>query len=601
MKCILIDAYSSCSADVSDLRDFMTIKARVKDEGISFLSITLPDFCRDFERSLAIGRIDSTFFRCFRKNGSIPVFLQGMTSQIFDIETGRMYETYFTAPSSIAPLVDAIRQICLAFKKVSIDCTPERVSSAMAKYVSLEATFDESLISEEARGRFSHVAFVLWSDMLRTLHPSMFTPQHGPGATAERISGNGKYNWQFWHERLEPYFPIVGNGYSISADSERMLENVTFLSEESELPVRVVAVPKTQKSPRIIAIEPCCMQFAQQGIQRILVDAIESSWSASGSVNFSDQSINHNLAITGSRDGRLVTIDLSDASDRVPLSLAMTMFESNMDIHDSILACRSTSARLPDGSIVSPLKKFASMGSALCFPVESMYFYTICVGTILKEMDLPVTRRSILRIKHLVRIYGDDIIVPKMHADAVLADLQKYSCKVNHNKTFVTGKFRESCGADAYGGVEVTPVYLRSLQPKNRQQASELLSWCSSAHQFYLKGYWTTAQYLYKSIERVVGSLPYVSFESQALGRKSFLGFLSVGRWNEKYQRLEVKAWVPTPVYRTDELDGYGALMKTFQRPRDVSILPLVTDRDHLLRSALHGEVALKRRWVPAT
>jgi hypothetical protein len=601
MTHIYTDAVSSCVADVSDFRDLITMRSRVEDEGVSFLTITLPNFARDFEQALSIGYIDSKHFHGFRKCRSIPSFLRGMISRVFDQETGRIYEDSSTAPDPISSYVRVVRQICLAFKKIKLACTPERESRALASFVSTEQSFSTFYLSEEDTTRFARVSFALWSDMLRHILPSMLTPKHGPGATSDRVSGNQKFNWVNWHERLEPYFPIVGNGYSISVDSERMLEGVTFLPADQEIPVRVTLVPKTLKTPRVIAIEPCCMQFAQQGIQSALVDAIESSWCASGHVNFRDQEVNQKLAMTSSSDGLLATVDLSDASDRVPLSLALTMFDSNPDLRDAIEACRSTHAILPDGSMIGPLRKFASMGSALCFPIEAMYFYTLCIDALLRIQNLPVTRRSINFVRQFVHVYGDDIVIPTTYATTILDHLQKYNCRVNHNKTFLTGKFRESCGVDAYNGTDVSPIYVTTPPPKNRQQASELLSWNSLAHQFYLAGFWRSANHCYMVIERIVGRLPYVSFESQCLGRKSLLGYRSIGRWNRRYHSFEVKAWCPTPVYRTDELDGYGALMKSFQRPRERTILPLVTDRDHLLRSALHGEVALKRRWVPVT
>jgi len=43
------DAAAKCSADVSDLRDLKTIRSRIKDEGFSFLTITLPTFARDLK------------------------------------------------------------------------------------------------------------------------------------------------------------------------------------------------------------------------------------------------------------------------------------------------------------------------------------------------------------------------------------------------------------------------------------------------------------------------------------------------------------------------------------------------------------------------
>jgi hypothetical protein len=306
------------------------------------------------------------------------------------------------------------------------------------------------------------------------------------------------------------------------------------------------------------------------------------------------------LALSSSDDGQLATIDLSDASDRVPRSLALAMFRCNPDIQDAIDACRSDSAQMPTGEIISPLRKFASMGSALCFPVEAMYFYTICVVALLRIQNLPVTLRNIYQVSRDVHVYGDDIIVPATYAVSVLDHLQKYNCKVNANKTFYRGCFRESCGVDAYRGAPVTPVYIRSKRPKNRQNSSELVSWTSTANLFYLKGYWRTASLMRYYVEKVLGPLPYVSKESSALGHISYLGYRSYEKWNRKLHRLEIKAWVPSPVYRIDKLEGYAALSKSVLGLTDRKDPFDPTDRSSLERSALHGAVTLKRRWVPS-
>jgi len=428
----------------------------------------------------------------------------------------------------------------------------------------------------------------------------MFTPRHGPGATADGISGNQKFLWQRWHDRLEPFFPLLGNAYSLGAYDSEVLEKLTIVPEDQEQPVKVVTVPKTHKGPRVIAIEPCCMQFVQQGIRDALYRVIESDWIVGGHINFRDQSINQSLAMTSSRSGAFATIDLSDASDRVPLHLALGMFDSNPDLRDAIAACRSTNAKLPDGQIIGPLRKFASMGSALCFPVEAMYFYTICVKALLDSNELPYTRRNIKTVSAGVFVYGDDIIVPTEHAGTVLDYLRLYNCKVNTNKTFLTGKFRESCGVDAYDGNEITPIYVNTLQPKNRKHVSELISWTATANLFYRKGMWETARFMFSKVERILGPLPYVSEFSPALGITSFLGYRSAERWNDNTHSLEFKGWVPSSVHRTDELEGYPALAKCLNNISGNALPTGVesVDKKHLLRSSLHGAVSLKRRWV---
>jgi hypothetical protein len=599
MQHIYDDACIRCIAVVSDLRDLNYIRSRVKDEGISFLTITLPSFCKDFEQALATGFIAPTAFRSFRKAGSIPAFLQGMIGLIFDKETGRIYDASQSDVSDHPTLVDSVRQICLAFKKLEIPCTPERDARAVANYIEIEDSFNQFKLCEPSRDYYRRVSSVLWGSLIPRLRVDMCIPRHGPGATAERISGNQKYVWRRWHERLEPFFPIIDSCYSYSSfDSEELL-GVTFVQPEDEQPVRVCLVPKTLKGPRVIAIEPVCMQYAQQGIRSILYDAIESYWLTSGHINFRDQSVNQSLAITSSNDGRLATIDLSDASDRVPLELALEMFDSNPDFRDAVESCRSRNAELPDGRIIGPLKKFASMGSALCFPVEAMYFYTICVMALLEKYELPVTQRNIFKVSRSVYVYGDDIVVPSTDAIDVLAQLHKYNCKLNPSKTFYTGRFRESCGIDAYAGSEVTPIYIHTLRPENLRQVPSILSWTATANLFYKKGYWRTASHLFRKVERIVGSLPYVPEGSAGLGRTSFMGYCSVGRWNKKYHRFEFKAWVPVPVFKEDRLEGFAALQKSFLKLMDLKNPFVSRDALHLEHSALHGAVALKRRWVP--
>jgi hypothetical protein len=342
------------------------------------------------------------------------------------------------------------------------------------------------------------------------------------------------------------------------------------------------------------------MQYTQQSVARQLMSLLQWIGRTKGHINFSDQSVNQRLALDSSKTGRFATIDLSDASDRVPVGYALRMFQSNPDLKDAIEACRSTSAKMPDGRIVY-LRKFASMGSAMCFPVEAMYFYTVCVVALIAKRNLPVSHENINQVSRDVYVYGDDIIVPSDDAASVLDHLRKYNCKVNDRKTFCSGKFRESCGVDAYDGLVVTPTYINTSPPKNRQQVTELVSWVSTANLFDKKGYWRTASLLFKRVEKILGKLPWVCEESSLLGRNLYTDHSCRKRFHRKYQRLEIRGWVTVPVYRTDSLDGYAALQKSLTKLEGLSSLLAQRDRFHLERSALHDVVAIKRRWVPAS
>lgn len=623
-RAIYYDACATCSTEIS-LRDLNTTKSRLIEEGVSFLTITLPNFARDFERSLELGYVDSSLFRNFRKNKAIPAFLQGMLSRIFNRDTGRINDVEISnSPNATASLVACVRQICLAFKKIELECTPERTKHSLENFIATERSFEMFQVQREHAETFVSVCFLLWSNVLRNIRLDELLPRHGPGATADQRSGNQKFDWQYWQDRLEPWFPFIDSCYPITSGelgNRRQVERVSILSEDQEIPVKVTPVPKTLKGPRIIAIEPCCMQYAQQGIRNALYDRIESYWLTSGHINFRDQRVNQQLALNASYSREFSTIDLKDASDRVPLDLAIRMFDSHPDLKDAILACRSTHAKMPDGQIIGPLRKFASMGSALCFPIEAMYFYTICVIASLESRNLPVTFRNIKYVAKRIFVYGDDLIVPTDIVDTVLNCLTRYNCEPNTSKTFYRGFFRESCGVDAFLGYQVQPEYLGTVLPENRRQSKEIISTVHCANRFFKRGYINTASLLFSRVEKTGVLLPTVPENSPVIGRNHFFHPSSSfkKRWNKKYQRLELRCLVPSPVYRTDILEGYGALQKSLMRlnglnspepykTRSIRVGDIAIDYidsivaldvKHLERSARHGVVATKLRWVP--
>lgn len=609
------DAAAKCNTLQPDKRDIETLMSRVKHEGISFLTITLPAFGGDFERCLANGQVDPTFFRSFKKNGAIPVFLQGMLSLVFDPGNGGLLDE----PNLAA--IEGIKQICCSLKKLELPCTDVRVHKAILQFEQVEHDLKQNLDRVDIL-KFNRISSLLWSYVFN--HHLSFSvmdtiPKHGPGATAEGVSGNQKFRMQRWHERLEPYFPIFWNAYSENALNSLDFQSVSLISEDEEQPVKVTPVPKTLKTPRIIAIEPVCMQFAQQAISKKLVKLLESHPITSGQINFTDQKVNRDLAIEASSTGELATIDLSAASDRVPLSLAISMFRCVPDLRDAILACRSRRAQINTGSIKKTiyLRKFASMGSALCFPVEAMYFFTLCVKALIEKRGLPLTYQSISKVAGDVYVYGDDIIVPTADVDAVIGSLQKYYCKVNVSKSFTRGKFRESCGMDAYDGEEVRSTYIRQMPPDDRRSSSSLISWVETSNQFYKRGYWLTSSLLIKRVESILGELPIVGEDCEGLGKVSFQPAVSINRWGKRYQRAEVSTWVAGPVYRTDKLGGYPALSKCLlemegrgETPLERAVKSITKKFDpkdralakdlpgRLDRTPRFGAVTLKRRYV---
>jgi hypothetical protein len=593
LLCVLEDSSTWCRTCTT--RDWLTITRRVENEGFSFLTITLPAFGQDFERSLDQGHLASESFLGFKRlRGSpVPAFLSGLLSLIFDAGTGDLLEV----PDTNA--IFYVRQICYMFKKVLLPCTKRRTEESFDRYIECEQEVitDLGVIDTERLSAFHTISDILWSVTLGPINRKVvdtdIIPKHGPGATAERISGNRKFQLLNWHERLEPFFPA--SSFTIpNLGFVEQLESMNFLEPEAETPVRVITVPKTLKTPRIIAIEPVCMQYTQQALLHPLVAVLESAALTGGFLNFTDQTVNQRLALSSSSTGSLATLDMKDASDRVSVKLVETMLRSVPDFRDAVLACRSTTADVP-GKGVIPLSKFASMGSALCFPIESMVFYTICLMAIIQDLGLPLTPKSLRRVVGSVHVYGDDIIVPVTHVQSVMRELEAFGLLVNRRKSFWTGKFRESCGVDAYDGVPVTPVYCRRLFPTSRRDASEMLSAISLRNQLYKAGCWRSAQWLTELVEGFA-PLPLVSETSPVHGMMSYTFGYETQRMCVNLHRPLVFGITTHVRHRKSNLDGVFALLKCLLHQGSLPIF----DKRHLERHGRPEAVDIKLRWAPA-
>jgi len=468
--------------------DIKTVEGRLRSEGDNFFAITLPAFCKDFEKSLDQSEVTHDLFQGWRKLPSktghsvIPQFLSGFMGLIFDLESGALLEE---------PDIDAIfsvRQLTLMYGKILLPASEARVQKAIDGYFECEqevVRFDAnrpSSLTEE----FRQASSVLWGTVLQAVDEDIYyhriIPRHGPGATADRLKGNRKFDQVEWTERLERVFSWGDFLIPSARYFQEYLPRIDFLEPGAERPVRVVTVPKTPKTPRIIAIEPTCMQYVQQGLMARFVEYIESPfvWFNSnhnvgyGVVGFTSQEPNQLLAREGSLSGDLATLDLSEASDRVSNQLVRAMLDNYPNLAEGVDACRSRKADV-FGKVIR-LAKFASMGSALTFPIEAMIFSTIVFMAIAKaeakdnpELSATVDTDLVMRYRSRVRVYGDDIIVPVRFVHAVVDLLETFGLKVNSSKSFWTGKFRESCGKEYYNGHDVSIVRVRREFPSRPQ------------------------------------------------------------------------------------------------------------------------------------
>lgn len=541
--------------DLSVERDGNTLIRRLEHEGLSFLTITLPLLSDSLERGLEDGR-----FSCpanFSRHGRLPRLLGGFFKRVFDMD-GRLLDD--ADPDTIY----WIRQICRFFKKPKIGCSPRRETQAIRNFVQVEEELRLQTDNIERDDNvLDFVSRLLWSEVLSEPDSLSLVCCHGPGVTADRYLSNERNRIRNWDDRSELSFPsdlhcYPDYGYACEGSVEGSVESrsIRYRSLSEELGVRVVFVPKTLTAPRVIAIEPAHKQFMQQGVLKYIIPILESHKLTRKSLRFSDQRPNQRLAYSSSIDRRLSTLDMKDASDRVHLHLVQRIFRHS-GILEYLEDSRSLHATLPDGRNLV-LWKFASMGSALCFPVEAMVFYTLIQSAMHQLDGIRPSFRSIERYSRLIDIYGDDIIVPVEYTDVVVRYLESFALKVNINKSFRNSLFRESCGADYYNGVSVKPVYARQLAPDAARnwQAEHIMAWNSTADQFYMTGRWIVAQAIRDMLVEVVGR-PIPRSRTIGSGVSFFSYLFTTGlRYNSKLHCWEQKRLVFDPINRKDRIDG---------------------------------------------
>jgi len=577
----------------STTMDAKYVQGRSKHEGLSFLTITLPSFGKDFQKSLDQGLVDRNTFQGFTWRAGLPQFLGGFLDLVFDRTSGVLL---------VDPDIDAIlavRQLTLIFSKILLPCSDAREKEAMSDYIQCEKEVkvaSSNLDSLDYR-EFERMSQLLFRDLFigvdREINKLELIPKHGPGATADKLRGNGKFENRTWTDRLEEFFPSGDYLFPNARYFNEHYDDVHHLEPGSEIPVKVISVPKTQKTPRIIAIEPTCMQYAQQALLDGFNRGISQSY-LRNLIGTDSQEPNQLLARSGSLSGSLATLDLSEASDRVSNQLVRALFARHSLLQGAVEACRSRRADVPGHGVIR-LSKFASMGSALTFPIEAMVFLTLVFLGIEKELSTRFTRLSdIIRFSGSVRVYGDDIITPVDSVHSVVHTLEHFGARVGMAKSFWIGRFRESCGKEYYSGYDVSVVKVRRILPSTRKHVPEVISTVSLRNQLYKAGHWRAVKWLDHQLVGILKYFPYVDDSSSVLGRYSFLGY-DTERVCENLHRPLVKGYVVSSRLPSDPLDGSGALLKCLLKRGNEP----VADSKHLERAGRPRRVDIKPRWAP--
>jgi hypothetical protein len=481
----------------ADVKSFLT---RSENEGLSFLTQTLPSLGRALDVSFATGQFT-------QPNGLAPDFLRVALRRV---------------EKNDPAAVDCVRQLTYAFYKLEVPYDNRVIEEFISAFIKTDSELPQTFDMHSSQSEIKKKAKALIGIVLSKGDPRFIRPCHGSGSTACRTPNHRKWATFNYDKKLDEVYSYDDHFFfspTHLADELHVLQQ----AKESNRTARVCLVPKDSRGPRVISCEPAELMYIQQGLMRKLYGIIENHHLTRGYVNFTDQSINRYLARDASITGSRATIDMKEASDRVTLSLVRELFPSNWV--ECLEACRSEFTRLPDGQIVK-LNKFAPMGSSVCFPVEALVFWALACAATSSTND--------------VYVYGDDIIVDAQKASSVMDVLESFGLLVNRNKSFVSGYFRESCGGDFFNGYEVTPVRVRKFL---RSSCSSLVNDADLANNFIAKFGSDGASKVIRVIESLY-ALPFPRSELDLPGTiRDYRGAVNDvfyrRRWNTSLHRFE--------------------------------------------------------------
>lgn len=253
------------------------------------------------------------------------------------------------------------------------------------------------------------------------------------------------------------------------ANSIRSTRYGEVLTRES----RLSFVPKTDSIARTICTEPSLNMFYQLGFKHLLERRLLKVYGIDMSIQ---PDRNRRLTRIGSIDGSFSTIDLSSASDNFSFKLIQWLLKPNTSAFSTIERLRTPSTLLPNGDSVE-LHMVSTMGNGFTFPLQTLLF-ACAVTAVYRTFNLR-SRNSASNQNFAV--FGDDIVVRTETYERLCHLLSLLGFKVNSDKSFSRGFFRESCGHDYFHGHNVRGVYIKDLSSQQSRYSAinRLNDWTS--------------------------------------------------------------------------------------------------------------------------
>jgi hypothetical protein len=217
--------------------------------------------------------------------------------------------------------------------------------------------------------------------------------------------------------------------------------------------VKVTAVPKSYKASRIIAME----DTVRQSVARAVASVIDRHLPDTTPIH--DQEVNQKLALVGSVNGTLATLDLSHASDCISKMLWYQVFPTRfINLIEPLLG---THTQIDGKERV--MQQMSTAGNSLTFVLESLLFNGIEIGgyDFLEAFGVSLPRSVVFEGEEisLPSAYGDDLVVATDAAATTIEFLMALGFIVNDTKSYFDGNYRESCGAEYFEGCDVSSIY----------------------------------------------------------------------------------------------------------------------------------------------
>jgi hypothetical protein len=461
--------------------DLPLIIGRLSAEGASFVKVTLPLLGKALDLGLVTGQFSCPANFRLNRNTRLPLLFYSLFERVFDKDGVLLAHSCIKSIRFLRQflLLDAklVFEPPSVMKKLAVDEFSER----MLKLRSFRIPTDNPLL---------RIAKAFLGETLANLDLSDIKPGHGPGSVAEHLDRFGRWDFTTWPAKAERFYPYIMYGTS---SLRALLERSKGIPLVRNCSTRCCLVPKDFKGPRLISAETTVNQYLQQGQMKKMMRFIDNHPTLKQCISLRDQTRNQILAKT-SVDDDTATLDLSNASDTISVPLFWYLFSEVPRLRRYLMSTRSDFMVFEGRKI--KITSFAPMGSATCFPVETLVFASLAYASIAitrlhpgGSLRLTSSSRAICRT---FSVFGDDIIIPKDSLQYLLPLLTQIGCQPNMSKTCWRTPMRESCGSEWFAGNDITIVRNRRYEyGATRVDDQPVL--CDLQRKFFLWGYYNTA------------------------------------------------------------------------------------------------------------